>query len=100
VQASAAGAKQSAATRRLIGAVVGADATAGVAGAGFAAAAGAHAVAVAAAVVVQAQAPHVRMWAACMHLDYAQVGAVFAQKGQAPDKEKPGNKGMVSTAAG
>jgi hypothetical protein len=37
--------------------------------------------------VSQAQAPHVRMWAACMHLDYAQVGAVFAQKGQPVEKQ-------------
>ena len=63
-------------------------------------AAAAAAAAAIVAVVTQAQAPHVRMWAACMHLDYSQVGAVFAQKGQAPDKEKQGNKGMVSNTVG
>jgi hypothetical protein len=47
--------------------------------------------------VVQAQAPHVRMWAACMHLDYAQVGAVFAQKGQPVDKDKQAKADLVST---
>lgn len=49
---------------------------------------------------LQAQAPHVRMWAACMHLDYAQVGAVFAQKGQAPDKEKQNKQDLVSFDGG
>jgi hypothetical protein len=34
-----------------------------------------------------------------MHLDYAQVGAVFAQKGQAPDKEQQSKTDLVSTGA-
>jgi hypothetical protein len=33
-----------------------------------------------------------------MALDYAQVGAVFAQKGQAPDKDKQSKMDMVSAA--
>jgi len=37
----------------------------------------------------------VRLWAACMHLDYAQVGAVFAQKGQPVDKEKQAKTDLV-----